>query len=348
MSAQIKSSDDSIPQDCPYAWSQESSISLEVFLAKYNPSMVQNDGTKPWIWVRGKDSPEAEEAEMVAAINEASSQLKEVSERVEAIKNDAAIPMRSNKKTGAKSKKEVREQVQAEAAEKLKEISIKHGYVWGKWLIFAPPDRVHSIWTSIATSLVSGPLASTSAFLTKVSTSPESETSSYQHVICLYLPDVYDKESVTKVMKVLLRNHGVNLSGVKSDLYTAIGLDSKHPSGIPSTIWRNTTLLKDVEIKELKDAYFADLSSAKAAGAAPKTEEKEGSAEKSKRKPVLKKKAVADDPFRSDDDDDQAKEAERKQQVKDRKASMKPIKRAQESDSEEDEKPKAKKRKAVR
>ena len=55
-------------------------------------------------------------------------------------------------------------------------------------------------------------------------------------------------------MKVLLRNHGVNLSGVKSDLYTLIGqffisdyiprvhyllppgIDSKHPSGIPSTV----------------------------------------------------------------------------------------------------------------
>ena len=53
-------------------------------------------------------------------------------------------------------------------------------------------------------------------------------------------------------MKVLLRQHGLNLSGVKSDLYTIIGmmsfipfhcllislegLDSKHSSGIPSTV----------------------------------------------------------------------------------------------------------------
>jgi hypothetical protein len=56
-------------------------------------------------------------------------------------------------------------------------------------------------------------------------------------------------------MKILLKNHGMNLSGVKSNLYTAIGasnqknfyfteefliidagLDSKHSSGIPSTV----------------------------------------------------------------------------------------------------------------
>lgn len=37
-------------------------------------------------------------------------------------------------------------------------------------------------------------------------------------------------------MKVLLRHHGMNLSGVKSNLYTALGIDSKHASGLPSTV----------------------------------------------------------------------------------------------------------------
>ena len=92
-----------------------------------------------------------------------------------------------------------------------------------------------------AASLVSGPLCSTSAHLAKVATSPEQETANFQHLICVYIPDVYDKASVTEVplflalyvewseiysrqvMRVLLRNHGASLSGVKSDLYTAIG-----------------------------------------------------------------------------------------------------------------------------
>jgi len=92
---------------------------------------------------------------------------------------------------------------------------------------------------SILASIVSGPLSSTSVYLAKVATSPDSEPSNVQHLICVYMPNVYDKESVAQVgshqppriscsvlqvMKLLLRNHGVNLSGVKSNLYTSIGL----------------------------------------------------------------------------------------------------------------------------
>jgi hypothetical protein len=89
-------------------------------------------------------------------------------------------------------------------------------------------------------SIVDGPLSKTSAYLAKISTSPMAETPNYQHVMCLYMPDVYDETSVKeassplhfsssrthghgKVMTILLRNHGLNLSGVKSDLYTLIG-----------------------------------------------------------------------------------------------------------------------------
>jgi hypothetical protein len=50
-----------------------------------------------------------------------------------------------------------------------------------------------------AASLVSGPLFSTSADVAKVATSPGQETANYQHLICVYIPDVYDKASVTEV-----------------------------------------------------------------------------------------------------------------------------------------------------
>ncbi|KAI0332956.1 hypothetical protein GY45DRAFT_1320198 [Cubamyces sp. BRFM 1775] len=296
--------DDHIPDGYQYEWTPKSDTSLQEFLAKYKPSMVQNDGTKPWLWVRkAEDLPK--EAGPEAAIEEASKLLSEITERVQHIQNDASIPIRSNKKKGLKSKKELREEVQHEATEKLKEISKKHGYVSGKWLIFAPPDKVDVIWNSIATSLVSGALSSTSAFLAKVATSPQSETPNYSHLICVYVPDVYDKESITEVMKVLLRNHGMNLMGVKSNLYTSIGIDSKHPSGISSTVWKNTALMKDTEIKALKDEYFAGLNTAKAAAAEETAAKKAASGEAKKPKPKLKKKADDSNPFGSDDEDEQ-------------------------------------------
>ena len=48
-------------------------------------------------------------------------------------------------------------------------------------------------------SLVSGPLSSTSASLAKVATCPKSETPNYQHLLCIYLPNVYDKAAVIEV-----------------------------------------------------------------------------------------------------------------------------------------------------
>jgi hypothetical protein len=343
-----KESDDTVPQEYPYFWSKGSSVALPDFLTKYKPSMVQNDGTKPWIWVEGSNRNQGTaKSDATTAISEAAALLKEVSQRVEEIKNDNSIPMRSSKKTGAKSKKDVREKVQADAAEKLKDISIKHNYVCGKWLIFAPADRVDAIWSKIATSLVSGALASTCAFLTKVATSPANETPHHQHVICLYIPDVYDKDAVTDVMKVLLRNHGVNLSGVKSDLYTAVGLDSKHSSGIPSTVWKNTSLLADSEIKDLKDAYFLELNVASTSAAKP-DEKKDQPSIATKKKPIPKKKTQDDDPFASEDEVD-AQEAERKQKVQ---AKGKSGKRSQSSDidadADESDKPKIKKKKSTR
>ena len=59
-------------------------------------------------------------------------------------------------------------------------------------------------FTPLPDSLVSGPLAQTSAFLSKVSTTPKSPGQSYQHVICVYLPDVFDKDEVTKVRCIRL------------------------------------------------------------------------------------------------------------------------------------------------
>ncbi|KAF8967959.1 hypothetical protein BDZ97DRAFT_1916528 [Flammula alnicola] len=315
------SNEDILPFSYKYAWSAESELPLQDFLAKLRPSMVENDGTKPWIWVRGS-APSKEDSGVDEATKEATKLLKEVTEKVEIIQNDPAIPTRSNKKIGAKNKKELREQVQAEATEQLKDIAIKHGYVSGKWLIFAPAEKVDLIWSSVAKSLVSGPLHSTPAYLAKVSTSSGDENAKAQHLICIYLPDVYDKASVAEVMKVLLRNHGANLSGVKSNLYTTIGIDSKHSSGIPSTTWKNTAVIPEKEAKELKDAFFAELASTKGAPPAetapaaqaptgPASGDKAESAptlKKAKTKPKLKRK-VDDDPFASDDgDDSKAKE----------------------------------------
>src|SRR5882757_8750369 len=85
-------------------------------------------------------------------------------------------------------------------------------------LIFAQREKVDMIWASLASlsftllflylifssrgciaSLTSGPLSSTSAFEAKVATCPKSESANSQHILCLYMPNVYDKDAVTEV-----------------------------------------------------------------------------------------------------------------------------------------------------
>ncbi|KAJ6624305.1 translation initiation factor eIF 4e-like domain-containing protein [Mycena sp. CBHHK59/15] len=341
-------SEDALPTKYAYAWTAASDIPLPDFLTKYKPSMIQNDGTKPWIWV-SRGIPAREDEGQEAALEEASVLLKEVTARVESIKNDASIPTRSNKKTGAKSKKEVREEVQAQAADKFKEVATRHGYVSGKWLVFAPADRVDAIWSSLATSLISGPLAVTCAWRAKVATSPADADVSTQHLICLYMPDVYDKPAVTDVMRILLKNHGLSLSGAKANLYTALGLDSKHPSGVPSTTWKNAALLPEAESKALKDAYFAELATAKAV---PKPAADKPDGATAKAKPRLQKKKVDDDPFASDDEGEKEAAAAKKalpQPAPKKTAGPLPKAKAAEKrpkdsdDEEEEERPKKKK-----
>ncbi|KAI0827892.1 hypothetical protein BC628DRAFT_1431819 [Trametes gibbosa] len=305
--------DDIIPEGYPYQWTPDAELSLQDFLSKYKPSMVQNDGTKPWLWVHKSDAAPETKCDD-AAMAEAAALLSQITQRVQQIQDDASIPIRSNKKKGLKSKKELREEVQHEATAKLKEISNNHGCVSGKWLIFAPPDRVDTVWNHIANSLVSGPLASTCAYAAKVATSPQSETPNYSHLVSVYVPDVYDQPSVTEVMKVLLRSHGLNLMGAKSNLYTSIGIDSKHPSGIPSTVWKNTALMKDTEIKAcpprlgrdmqraLKEEYFNGLNTAKTVAAEETAGKKAAGGDSKKPKLKLKRKG-GDNPFGSDEED---------------------------------------------
>ncbi|KAJ7594949.1 hypothetical protein C8J56DRAFT_452982 [Mycena floridula] len=320
---------DDTPSASRYYWSDKSDLTITDFTKKYRPSMVENDGTKPWLWVK-RCKPSKEDTGEKAAVEEAAPLLAELTKEVERIKTDASIPVRSNKKTGAKSKKELREEKQAEAAEELKAIALKHGYVSGKWLITASPEKIDAMWTKIAESLISGSLASTAAHLAKVSTTPADPGAHYQHVICLYLPDIFDKNAVIEVMRVLLGSLGANLTGVKSNLATDLGIDSKHPSGIQSTTWKNTALMEEAEIQDLKDFYWKSVS--EGGVPVPAKKEEKGSASV-KSKPKLKKKQV-DDPFGSDEDD----EEEKVKEVKVSKKKSAPVpKRAKESDEEEEE-----------
>ncbi|KIO20117.1 hypothetical protein M407DRAFT_30233 [Tulasnella calospora MUT 4182] len=291
------------PQGYKYSWSADAKpeLSADEFIAKFKPSVITDDGSKPWIWICGPGytTPYKEE-DASAAILEGVMKLTEAAEQVEAIQHDASIPVRGNKKTGTKSKKEVRDEVQAEARGALRTTAQKHHFTNGKWLSYGNTDNIDGLWAKIARSVASGPLSTSPARLAKVSTAKRGEGAD-SHVLCLYLPDIFDETAARDVLKILIREHGILPSGAKPDLYTHIGLDSKHKSGIRSTALRDA---HDV-------AKAASSSASRGKAPEPKAENDEDGGDIPKNKaatndegpspPKLKVKAKP----RKDDEDDE-------------------------------------------
>ncbi|KAG8739915.1 hypothetical protein FRC12_016163 [Ceratobasidium sp. 428] len=163
--------------------------------------------------------------------------LEEYTEKIVAVQKDDSIPVRSNKKKGLRSKKEIREEIMAEAAGEFKRISQESKLTCGKWLFFAPADHIDALFSRLAHDLVTGALSKTSAFCAKVATTPSTPEPNHRYLICLYLPDMYDKDAATEVLRTVSSSVGVRPNSAKTDLYTLIGLDSKHPSGMKSTVY---------------------------------------------------------------------------------------------------------------
>ncbi|KIM26998.1 hypothetical protein M408DRAFT_330350 [Serendipita vermifera MAFF 305830] len=298
------------PKGYPYLWTPSSKEPLSEFLEKNKPNSIRNDAknTKPYVWVATSDPHESALASEV--VEEAKAIVKDVETKVAEIQANADIPVRANKKKGLKSKKEAREEIQTQASADLKELALKRGAIGGKWMAFVNIFQVDPLFARLAESLVSGELSHTKASQVRVGTlhaGAENDTTVSTHNLEVFLPDIFDETAAREVMKVLLRHHGLKLSGAKPDLYTAIGLNSKHPSGIPSTIWKGTggpgSLLTADEIQELRSAYYAEQGRGN-------TAEPDGTESKSKKGPVVaknRKTAEEDNPFGSDEEEEAPK-----------------------------------------
>ncbi|CUA66992.1 hypothetical protein RSOLAG22IIIB_02903 [Rhizoctonia solani] len=262
--------------------------------------MVVDDGTKPWIWVRrlerepldSVNSADSKDGGSDGSVVENAHKLLETyTQKIASIQKDDSIPVRANKKKGLRSKKEVREEVAAEATEKFKQLSQDNKITCGKLLFFVQAEQIDGAFSRMALDLVTGTLSKTPAFCLKVATTPADVLPNHRYLICLYLPDVYDKVIVTEVLRAVCQSTGVRPNSAKTDLYTLIGLDSKHPSGIKSTIWNPTDLVPDAELKALTDAYWSEAKKAiEASETTPKLTE--GNKKKTTKRP---RKEVPDD-----------------------------------------------------
>ncbi|KZP00491.1 hypothetical protein CALVIDRAFT_277603 [Calocera viscosa TUFC12733] len=235
-----------------YSWTPEHELSIDEFLAKYKPSKTKDDGEKPWIWV--ERVPAVNQQWYRSIVGAGILILKAATNKVVEIQRDRNIPWHSNGDVNVRGKRDLQTEVRTQALADLEQLCREKGTTCGKWLFFVHRQSIDRVWATIAKSLVEGELAETVACEAKVSTVRQDDTGPH-HLICLYLPNIYDKEAATEVLEVLIRKLGVTPVNAKPDIYTHIGLYTKHPSGIRPTIWQAKDLLSEDALKELHEEY---------------------------------------------------------------------------------------------
>ncbi|KAF8740477.1 hypothetical protein RHS02_04581, partial [Rhizoctonia solani] len=278
-----------------YSWKPSAGMSIDEFLQKYKPTMVLDDGTKPWIWVRRLEHEPLDSVNRsdidgtrsdTSIIERGQKLLEDYTGRIENIQKDESIPVRANKKKGLRSKKEIREETATEATEKFKHLCQESGLTSGKLLavfvclffvciltllfrlFFVQAEHIDGAFSRMARDLITGALSKTPAFCLKVATTPGDVLPNHRYLICLYLPDLYDRAAAAEVLRTVCQSTGIRPNSAKTDLYTMIGLDSKHPSGIKSTIWNPTDLIPDIELKVtvLIETYWNEANKKAATG----------------------------------------------------------------------------------
>ncbi|RSH77687.1 uncharacterized protein EHS24_003253 [Apiotrichum porosum] len=263
-----------------YYWTPQSDLSIDEYLKKCKPSVVTNADTAVsidlWMLVDISGSTSAFPRKKTRVVPAAMHSrllkrraLSDMTKRYLAVEANDEIPVRAKK--GVKSKKAVRDEIHVEAAEAIKGIAQETKYVHGKWVLFAN-ENVDSAWGKIARSIAFGPLKDVGVTAAKVAPKNLYEPDR-GHVICIYFKDVYDKDLARRILVVLLKDHGLNPTGVKSDLYTLLDLDSQHPSKIRTTVWRPNEVIDGgaAAVKALQDEYSPSKEAArnkKAAAAA--------------------------------------------------------------------------------
>lgn len=225
---------------------------IDNFLKKYPPSATSSKKHGPWIWIlpsprNNRHGPTSEGK--LEAEKEGSEVLGKLEMEIANIESDPDIPTRASKNK-PRSKKMVREECYELAKQEFQNIAMKTGYTSGKWLFFRTREYCDATFAMLAKSLVNGALSCTKAFTLKIATTDE-DVPQQQYVICLYLPDIFDQQTVEEVLKVLLEDHNILPSSAKPDLYTEIGLDSKHPSKMSAVIWKPTDFWTKQDIQEM-------------------------------------------------------------------------------------------------
>ncbi|CAO1632624.1 unnamed protein product [Sympodiomycopsis kandeliae] len=237
---------------------------LAEFLDKYPPSNTKSSGNDFWVWVYGsrdrtdRDRKKDEREEAQLALAKAHQELAELKVVCDKIDADPNIPDRTNKAQG-KSKKQRKKALTDKLEDTFPALAKQAEMKTGKWLFFPSAEYVDITFKILAWSVTNGPLSKlTNVNCFGVKAACADTLKEDKHVIVLYFEDVWDRDQAHAVLKCVIRHHCLFPSAAKTDLYTVLGIDRSHWSGIKSSIYTcNGLIPKDVQ-DELKAEYQAE------------------------------------------------------------------------------------------
>ncbi|BGP56494.1 hypothetical protein JCM8202v2_004115 [Rhodotorula sphaerocarpa] len=228
----------------------------DAFLSAHKPSSA-TEVPSGWLWVEPDSAKAAKQFHHEARSEAEDKFLAEGAAVVERLTNRCAeikttAPVRANKAKGIQSQKQLREEAHERFNTEVKELAFKHNILTGKWLFYVGEEGIDAVWSKIfkAVALADGALIKTGAVHCAKTAYTRKD-----RVICVYCDNSWDKEAVGRVFRVLVEDLGL------SDANTLLGIDSKHESGIRSSLWTKHDFMTKDEI----DAALAAKSKAKAA-----------------------------------------------------------------------------------
>lgn len=121
-------------------------------------------------------------------------------------------------------------------------------------------SHVDATLRTLAHSLVDGPLARLAeagvrVHSVKAGCKDQRRDGENDFLVALFYEDVWDRAGSADLARCLLRNHKLFARAAKSDLWSVLGIDSRHWSGITSSLYNYDSLLPRDEQNELVELY---------------------------------------------------------------------------------------------
>ncbi|KAF3926448.1 hypothetical protein AA313_de0206607 [Arthrobotrys entomopaga] len=203
-------------------------LKLNHFIREYTPTKTPYSKVGPLIYIK-KDRSRLGfptlAAQQSQAVNEGDRILEETKEKfLKRVVHESDVNNNELNKTSQWKT------VFADCADQLRQVALDYNFTYGGWFETVRWDKIDELYSRLGHSLISGPLKNTLAHSVRVTTEGHPRLPRGMHIICVLVPNSFDKEACKQVFDVLVRHHGWVPEGCKPDLFLELNLTHIHQS----------------------------------------------------------------------------------------------------------------------